>query len=107
MSLVIIILFAIATISEMSCPDFDETEFVIDKEKKHEPFIDEHGNFRLKKYDDKAYKVRMKRIADLKKAQKIHESVSFIASSLLLIILVWCNKGSIIEFLMELAECFQ
>lgn len=106
MSLVIIILFAITIISEMSCPNFDETEFVIDKEKKHEPFRDEHENFRLKKYDDKAYKARMKRIADLKKAQKIHESVSFIASTLLLIILVWSNIGSITEFLMELAECF-
>lgn len=53
MSLVIIILFAITMISEMSCPNFDETEFVIHKEKKHEPFIDEHGIFRLKKYDDK------------------------------------------------------
>lgn len=107
MLLAIIVLVAIGIISEMSCPDFDETEFVIDKEKKHEPFIDEHGIFRLKKYDDKAYKARMKRLADLKKTQKIHESVSFIASTLLLIILVWCCRSSLIELWMELSECFQ
>lgn len=107
MSLVIIVLVAIGIISEMSCPVFDEIEILRHKEKKYEQFVDEHENFRLKKYDDKAYKARMKRLADLKKTQKIHESVSFIASTLLLIILVWCCRSSLIELWMELSECFQ
>lgn len=107
MLLVIIVLAAIAIISEMTCPNFDENKIARCTEQKYTQYIDENGKIRLKKYDDKVYKARMKMLADLKKAQKIHGLISFIASTLLLTILVWCNKGILIELWMELLECFQ